>query len=333
MPKKPPSPPREFAAATRLKVAHLRLVAAIEEMGSVSAASQAVDLSQPAASRMIAEIEALLKAEVCERLARGVRLTPLGQALARHARSIMLGLEKAEREFEELRAGRLGVVSLGAITAPAFDIAAPALGDIRARAPGVELDVRLDNSTVLARELLASRLDLILARVPDEFDRRDFETEMIGVEEALAVVSRGHPLLARAPVSLADLADLVDYEWVMQPRGSPIRRAVDDLFVAAGFEPPRCLVTTTSITFSLMMAARSDVIAVVAQGAAKFAADGPAASGLAILPTDFAVTVQPYSLITVRDRPLSPAARVVYEVIREYATRRDRSQAEANRPR
>ncbi len=329
-PKKPPSPPRAFAAATRLKVAHLRLVAAIEEMGSVSAASQAVDLSQPAASRMIAEIEALLKAEVCERLARGVRLTPLGQALARHARSIMLGLEKAEREFEELRAGRLGVVSLGAITAPAFDIAAPALGDIRARAPGVELDVHLDNSTVLARELLASRLDLILARVPDEFDRRDFETEMIGVEQALAVVRYGHPLLARAPVGLPDL---VDYEWVMQPRGSPIRRAVDDLFLAAGFEPPRCLVTTTSITFSLMMAARSDVIAVVAQGAAKFAADGPAASGLAILPTDFAVTVQPYSLITVRDRPLSPAARVVYEVIREYATRRDRLGAGANRPR
>ena len=77
---------REFRASTpvggaprqsRLKLPHLRLIAAIEETGMISAAAQALNMSQPAASRMIGEMETLLEAQLCERLSRGVRLTRL----------------------------------------------------------------------------------------------------------------------------------------------------------------------------------------------------------------------------------------------------------------
>src|ERR1700744_5637807 len=81
-----PKPPPQ----SRLKLAHLRLIAALEDTQTVSAAAQAVNMSHPAASRMIGELEGLLAAQLCERLSRGVRLTPLGQALARHARSVLL---------------------------------------------------------------------------------------------------------------------------------------------------------------------------------------------------------------------------------------------------
>src|SRR5271154_2104287 len=144
---------------SRLKLPHLRLIAAIEETGMISAAAQALNMSQPAASRMIGEMEALLDARLCERLSRGVRLTPLGQALARQARSVLLQLAQAEQEFDDLRAGRRGVVSLGAVTAPAIDLAAPAMKQIRAEATAIEVNIKIDNSNVLARELLASRLD------------------------------------------------------------------------------------------------------------------------------------------------------------------------------
>ena len=59
----------------------------------------------------------------------------------------------------------------------------------------------------------------MLARVPDEFDADEFDAYAIGVEEARLVVRRGHPLLARAPARLADLAG---FDWVMQPRGTPL---------------------------------------------------------------------------------------------------------------
>src|SRR5579872_2719920 len=83
----------------RLKVSHLRMIVALEEHEMVSAAADAMNISQPAASRMIAEMESLLDAQLCERLSRGVRLTPLGLSLARHARSVLLQLARAEQEI------------------------------------------------------------------------------------------------------------------------------------------------------------------------------------------------------------------------------------------
>ena len=303
-------------AGSRMKLGHLRLVAALADTGMVSAAAKAVGMTQPAASRRIAEMESLLDAPLCDRVSRGVRLTPLGHALARHARSVLLHLAQAEREFADLRAGRRGVVSIGAVTGPAVEIAAPAMARTRAVAPGVEVDIRIDASNALARELLASRLDFIIARVPDDLDPQAFESLPIGVEKALILVRRGHPLLGHGPATLADASG---HEWVMQRHGSPLRRAVDTLFQAANVAAPDRFLTTTSIFLTMMLVADSDALAPLASAAARFVGCEGAPGKLAILPTAFSIVVQPYSLIVLRNRALSPAAQTVYDVIREQA--------------
>jgi molybdate transport repressor ModE-like protein len=317
-----PHPENRLRAAlpqSRLKLAQLRLVAAIEDTGSVSAAAQVLNLSQPAASRIVAELEAAFEAPLCERLARGVRLTPLGAALARHARSLLQQLAEAERELGDLRHGRRGAVSVGAVSGPAFDLMPAAVLRVREIAPEIELAVKIDSSNVMARDLVGGELDFMLARVPDEFDADDFDAYAIGVEEARLVVRRGHPLLARAPARLADLAG---FDWVMQPRGTPLRRALDGLFLAANLPPPRRLVATTSLTMTMMTVARSDAIAPLSHEVARFACGDLAPGALTQLATDFPLVVQPYSLVRVSKRPLSPAARTVYEAIRELAAAR-----------
>jgi DNA-binding transcriptional LysR family regulator len=307
-PRSRPAPPQ-----SRLKLAQLRLVAAIEDNGSVSGAAEALNLSQPAASRMVAELEASFGAALCERLARGVRLTPLGSALARHARSVLQQLAEAERELGDLKEGRRGAVALGAVSGPAFALAPSAVIALREKAPEIELSVKIDSSNVLARDLLAGRLDLLLARVPDDLEAEDFDALPVGVEEARIVARRGHPLSARGPASLADLAQC---EWVMQPRGTPLTRALEGLFVAARLPPPRRILATTSLTMTLMTLAKTDAVAAVSDEVAAFACNGEA---LMALPAGFPLVVQPYSLIRARKRPLSPAARTVYDAIRRIA--------------
>ncbi len=308
--------PRWRAPQSRLKLAQLRLVAAIEDNGSVSAAAQSLNMSQPAASRLVAEVEAAFGAPMCERLARGVRLTPLGVALARHARSVLLQLAEAERELGDLREGRRGAVSVGAVSGPAFDLMPAAVLEVRERAPEIELSVKIDSSNVLARDLLAGRLDLMLARVPDDLDADEFAAYAVGVEEARLVVRRGHPLLARGAAQLADVAG---FEWVMQPRGTPLRRAIEGLFLAANLAPPRRLLATTSLTMTMMTVAKADAIAAVSHEVARFVCEAAAPGALAVLPTVFSLVVQPFSLVSARSRPLSPAARTVYETILRLA--------------
>jgi DNA-binding transcriptional LysR family regulator len=301
---------------SRLKLSQLRLVAAIEDAGSVSSAAAALHLSQPAASRMIAELEAAFDAPLCERLARGVRLTPLGLALARHARAVLVQVAEAERELGDLRQGRRGAVSIGAVSGPAFDLMPATVTRLREIAPEIELSLKIDSSNELARDLLAGRLDFLLARIPAEFDADEFDQLAVGVEEARLVVRRGHPLLGRGAAALADLAQC---EWVTQPRGAPLRRALESLFLSANLSPPRRILATTSLTMTLMTVARADAVAAVSLEVARFACGDMALGALVMLPTGFPLVVQPYSLVLARNRPLSPAVRTVYETVRALA--------------
>ena len=308
--------PLDDDAGSRIKLAQLRLIAALADTGMVSAAAKAVGMTQPAASRQIAELELMLDAPLCDRLSRGVRLTPLGHALARHARSVLHHIAQAEREFADLKAGRRGAVAIGMVCGPAVEIAAPAMARVRAVAPGVEVDIRVDASNALARELLASRLDFIVARVPDDLDLQAFDSMTIGVEEAHVIVRRGHPLLGRGPATLAEAGS---YEWVMQPRGAPMRRAVEILFQAANVATPDRYLSTTSIFLTMTLVAGSDALAPLASAAARFVGRDGAPGKLAILPTAFSIVVQPYSLIKLPNRALSPAAQTVYDIVREHA--------------
>ncbi len=315
-----PARPDKPLPRSRLKISHLRMMIALEEHEMVSAAADAMNISQPAASRMIAEMESLLNAQLCERLSRGVRLTPLGQSLARHARSVLLQLLQAEQEITDMRTGRGGSVALGAVTAPAIDLAAPAIGKTRALFPRIELTIKIDTSIVLARELLASRLDFIVARIPDDLDPVLFDCMTIGVEEACLIVRSGHPLLALGPV---DLSQVNAYEWVLQPRGTPLRRTIENMFLAKNLSPPERLSNTSSLLLTMILVAKSDAVAPISVEAANFIAARPGAPGaLEILPARFAITVQPYSLIKMRGRPLSPAAQAVYEIVRNEAVAR-----------
>lgn len=295
----------------------MRMIAAIDQHSNLSAAATTLNISQPAASRMIAEMEAIVDAPLLERHARGVTLTPYGQALARRARAILIELSEVETDIADLRTGRGGTVHLGAVTAAAVDLAIPAVQEVRLRFPRLDVTMHEESSAVLARELLASRHDFIIARVPEDLNPRLFESRVIGHEKGCLLVRRGHPLLGEQPT---DLRHARDYEWVLQPPGSLLRRALEQNFLRQDVAVPERVLNTGSMLLTLVMIARSDAITAVSQDVARFMrSEEGLAAALEVLPFEFEVEMQPYSLITVVNRTLSPAARLVYDAIRGKA--------------
>src|SRR4030095_1669227 len=91
-----------------LKLAHMRMIVALDDHAKVSAAAHVLNISQPAASRMIAEIEDILGTGLGERLPRGIALTPAGKVLARRARTVLLEMREADREIADLKSGKGG---------------------------------------------------------------------------------------------------------------------------------------------------------------------------------------------------------------------------------
>ena len=90
-------------ARTGIRIPHLKLIVSLDDYGQISAAASVLNMSQPAASRMLSEMEAILDAPLCERLPRGIALTPHGKALARRSRTILLELREAGREITDLK--------------------------------------------------------------------------------------------------------------------------------------------------------------------------------------------------------------------------------------
>ena len=103
----------------RLRTRHLLLLSAIGEERNICRAAEMLSMSQPAASRLLRELEDIIGADLFERQARGVKANWYGEALIRHSRNALSSLGEAAAEIEALKSGRTGRVNVGSIAGPA----------------------------------------------------------------------------------------------------------------------------------------------------------------------------------------------------------------------
>ena len=298
-----------------LKLAHLRLMAALGETGALGIAAGRLGMTQPAASRLLAEVEEIAGRPVHRREGRGLALTPEGEALSRRAARALSELGAAEREMADLGRGLSGHVRLGSVTGPALDRVLPALRAARFALPGVTCEVEVAPSDPLGDLLLAGGLDFALARLPEGRDPALFDMAPLGEEPVSLVVRPGHALARRPRLSPEDL---LDYDWVMPGPGTLLRRTVLERLAALGLPPPPGRLSTSSFLLILAMLRESNAIAPLATAVARRFAASPEAGpegGLVILPLDLGIVVPSFGVMTLRDARLTPAAQRLRELI------------------
>lgn len=294
-----------------LKIGHLRLLAALAARGQMAAAAGDVGISQPAASRLMAEVERITGQPVHVRTGRGIALTEAGAALARRAARVLIEIEDAGRELAEIGTGTGGQVRLGAVTGPAMDRVLPALEIARTALPRVQVEVVVATSDVLCDQLLAGRLDFALARLPPDDDGARLRFRRLSAEPVSLIVRRGHPLAGRADLT-ADM--LLAHDWVMPGEGAILRQTVLARLRDLGLPDPPGTVATASFLLALALLQQSDAIAPLALAVAdRFAGDPGAA--FAVLPIDLGIEVPPYGLLTRAGAALPSVAERVLALV------------------
>ncbi|WP_334173973.1 LysR substrate-binding domain-containing protein [Pseudoxanthobacter sp.] len=301
--------PLERLLRAGLKLRHLQLLVALDDERKLQQAAAALNISQPAASKMLGDIETIVGMPLFVRLARGIEPNIYGEALIRRARAMLAELNQAGEEIAALRAGEGGSVAVGAVMAPAVEALVEAIESVRARLPRVEISAQVETSDVLSEALLASRLDFVIARIPVMADPGPFDYREIGPEDVALVVRASHPLAALKAVTPKDLDHR---DWVMQPRGSLLRRALEAMLRRHGVAPPQRVVNTGSFLMTLVMTARTDAIAPMAIPVADLMME---AGNFRRLPLTERLEVEPFGLIRARGRQLSPAAEVLYRAV------------------
>ncbi len=299
-----------------LKLVHLRLLAALAGSEHITIAAAQIGIAQPAASRLLAEIERIVGQPVHQRTGRGMALTDVGLAFARRAQRIHMELRDAARDMAEAASGGAGHVRIGAVTGPAIDRVLPALRNARLTTPQVTFEVIVAPSDVLCDHLLSGRIDFAIGRTPEGRSRALFDVTQIATEPVALVVRRGHPLAGHPNPSGRDL---LRYDWVMPPADSLLTRTVLARLNAHGLQAPSQRLSTASFLLTFALLQQSNAIAPLAMAVAR-SFSRPPDDPYATLAVDLGIEVEPFGLVTRAGAVLPPTAAAIAHEIRLATT-------------
>ena len=305
--------------ARGLKLSHLRLAAALGRFASMQAAAQHLGITQPAASRMAAEIERIVGERVHRRAGKGIELTPVGQVLAQRAARALREIEDAEHDIAEIGRGASGRVRIGAVTGPAIEYVLPVLRESRLAMPRVAVAVEVATSNVLAEKLLQGELDFFLGRLPEGQEPGLFQETPLTTEPVQFLVRAGHPLTRESDIPTRRL---LDFDWVLPLEGSILRRTMVTLLRAEGLPMPGQVHSTSSFLLTLALLRQTNAIAPIAAAVGRvFTDESDSAPPLRMLETRLKVEVETFSLIRAAGRLFPPTTEYLYDLTLEIARR------------
>ena len=221
-----------------IDAAGLRVMRAIADEGSFTAAALALGYSQPAVSQMVRRLEQRTGTVLVEKVGRSVRLTEAGEVLARHAGPVLAALDAAEEEVAAIAGLRAGRVRLMAFPSSSVSLVPQALAAVRRAHPDVKVTFAEAEPPESIAALRAGECDLAVAFSYDGVDLgrgedlEGFSVHPLLEEEVGIALPKGHRL---ANADRVDLSDLSDEEWIAgcpRCRGHLLQIAHD-----AGFAP------------------------------------------------------------------------------------------------
>ncbi|WP_112248575.1 LysR family transcriptional regulator [Kribbella monticola] len=220
-----------------IEVRRLRVLRALADHGTVTAAAEVLHLTPSAVSQQLAALESEVGQELLERRGRRVAITSAGRLLLSHADTILTDVERAEDAMRLYAEGATGELRIAAFATAINLLVAPSLARLRTTTPGLRLVVRDAEGHQGITQLLDGEVELAVAvehRGSLRSDDHRLTRIPLYAEPFVALLPAGHPAAADAAV---DLAKLADDDWVMTSIGNPIRDVVLLACEQAGFAP------------------------------------------------------------------------------------------------
>jgi LysR family carnitine catabolism transcriptional activator len=206
----------------------LRLFVRVATTLSFSETARMKNVSQPALSRTIQQLEAELGVKLFDRDTRNVTLTPAGAQLLPIAERLLHDFDLAFSDLALAFSGQRGRVTVGAMPSIAAGVLPGIIARFSQERPHVEVRVQDDLSDRLIRMLEERRIDFAITNRPIA-ERLQFEPLIS--DDFVFVCPRGHPLDARGPISWADLETT---PFIAMAPESSVRRLTDTAFAQAG---------------------------------------------------------------------------------------------------
>lgn len=234
----------------------LSAVSAIKATGSVSAAAEYLERTQPDISRALAKITTATGRPPFERTRSGMKATGDAVILADLHTKLLMDVMTMPEQLEALSDEVTGRVAVGLLPFSEQDIVVKVFGEMLSRHRHVRLQAVTGSYAALIDGLRQGELDFLIGplREPPPYDVLE---EQHLYDEFFAVIARADHRLAKGR---RELKDLVGENWIVAPHGTPTRRYFEDLLIGQGLVPPSQ--TCEIVTFALaeQMVINSDAV-------------------------------------------------------------------------
>ncbi|SFM96935.1 DNA-binding transcriptional regulator, LysR family [Izhakiella capsodis] len=294
----------------RIRLRHLYTFVAVAQQGTLGRAAETLNLSQPALSKTLNELEALTGASLLERGRLGARLTAMGKQFLPHAVRVLDALNHAGQSFSMGVNEESTVLRLGVLTTAALGMLPSILNHFHQQQPNTLVQVATLHNNVLLAGLRASEFDVGIGRMAAPELMVGLSYELLFLESLQLVVRPDHPLLSDS----VTLFRALNWPVVISPEGTAPRRIADIMLQEQGCRLPETLVETSATSLARQLALRYGYVWFVPSGAIK---EDLAHNALAALPIASRGPGEPVGIITRTGHPLSAEGEVMLASIRK----------------
>jgi DNA-binding transcriptional LysR family regulator len=298
----------------RLKLRDLHVLLEVARRGSMARAAAALAMSQPAVTKVIADMERTLSVRLLDRKPQGVEPTIFGRALLKWSDVVFEDIRDALREIRSLADPSVGEVWIGGSEPMVEGILPVAIGQLSARYPNIVHNVTMaPNAAHRLDELRARKLDLIVGRLPRHSLPDEFVVERLFDDPMVVVSARQSPWARKRKLRLAALAD---EPWVLPRPDTTIGAFVQEAFKSAGAHIPQRGAVCGSLHFSYMLIATGRYLGLFPKSLIHYSGSR---FPVRALPVELPIAPPPVGIVTLRNRSPHPATALFIERLRLLA--------------
>ncbi len=311
-----PAAELQRALLSRLKLRQLALLQAIDRHRTLGRVAAEMQLSQPAITKALHEVEDIFGSTLFDRTSRGLVPTAAGDAVLHYARRWLAELEATTRVLTSLEAGRGGRLRLGLTQQVPQRLMSAALTHLLGRSPRISVMAREATTDELVAGLLARELDCAIGRSYDGDASGLVQEAIYEQEPCLVVGAKNVKRLSRGPLDWARLAQL---DWILPPPNTPMRRTYNAIFVGAGVQPPLPILETNAVrSMETVLRQEPNAITIFARDVV---AEMEQAGHWAALPYRLSWNLPPVSFFTLKELEGHPTVQSLRGVVIETAQR------------
>ncbi|HGY1578987.1 LysR substrate-binding domain-containing protein [Klebsiella pneumoniae] len=294
----------------RIRLRHLHTFVAVAQQGTLGRAAETLNLSQPALSKTLNELEQLTGTRLFERGRLGAQLTLVGEQFLTHAVKVLDALNSAGQALNRKEGLNNDIVRIGALPTAALGILPTVIGQFHKQQKDITLQVATMNNTMLLAGLKSGEIDIGIGRMSDPELMSGLHYELLFLESLKLVVRPGHPLLQET----VTLSRVMEWPVVVSPKGTVPRQNAEALLQSQGCKMPAGCIETLSASLSRQLTVDFDYVWFVPSGAVK---DDLRRGVLTALPIATQGAGEPIGILIRVDATLTPGTQTLLSAIRK----------------